>query len=365
MPCRDIINVVKGTLYHGIKDREGSSMAVCPKCGTTNNDGSKFCYNCGGAIPAAPQAPEGFQPIPKPADDGFVPITPTNPLPGYTPIQPVYAQPITQPVQKQINKPKSNGFCNAGLAFSIIGLCTLGSTSLLGLIFSVIGFFSSKKKNQPGTGKAITGMIMSGLIVIGLGFTFAICYNDLKEEFESGAITNPVEFFYALDHANDRASSEYKEKIKRVTEQHWVNTIDGDNTYLEFGNDYTYKMSPSYEELKDNYSAGKFKLYIGEDAMDQIERRYRDSLRKSDVNKLITKNNNYKRDNFIILTLENNGRWENGKNVSTEKTRIIYYGFCYKTISGTYKMDIYNMAGGTHYEFDTLEYVRANRQNNG
>ena len=207
-------------------------MAICPNCGTNNNDGSKFCYNCGGPIPAGqpapqpqpaqqavPQAPEGFQPIPEPSNGGFIPITPTNPLPNMTPIQPSYAQPITQPVQKPINKPKSNGFCNWGLALSIIGLCTLGSTSLLGLIFSVIGFFSARKKNQPGTGKAIVGTIMSGLIVIGLGFTFAICWNDLTDEFESGAISNPIEFIYALDHANDRNTSEYKEKLKVITDQ--------------------------------------------------------------------------------------------------------------------------------------------------
>ena len=171
-------------------------MALCPVCGINNNEGAKFCYNCGADMKQpVSRAPAGFQPIPEPSNEGFVPITPENPLPGYTPIQPVYAQPITQPVQKQINKPKSNGFCNAGLVFSIIGLCSLGSTSLIGLVLSVIGFFSSKKRNQPGTGKAITGMIMSGIIVIGLGLTFALCWGDLKDEFDAGTINNPIDFF--------------------------------------------------------------------------------------------------------------------------------------------------------------------------
>ena len=90
-------------------------MAICPNCGTNNNDGSKFRYNCGGPIPAGqpaqqavPQAPEGFQPIPEPSNGGFIPITPTNPLPNMTPIQPSYAQPITQPVQKPSELLKRN-----------------------------------------------------------------------------------------------------------------------------------------------------------------------------------------------------------------------------------------------------------------
>ena len=344
-------------------------MAICPNCGTNNNDGSKFCYNCGGPIPAVqpaqqavPQAPEGFQPIPEPSNGGFIPITPTNPLPNMTPIQPSYAQPITQPVQKPINKPKSNGFCNWGLALSIIGLCSLGLTSLPGLILSVIGLFSSKKKNQPGTRKAITGMIMSGLIVIGLGFTFAICWNDLKDEFESGAITNPVEFFYALDHANDRNTSEYKEKLRVITDQKWVNNLDGDNSYLEFGSS-TYKFCESLDKQNDNYESGKYKLYKGDDAMDQIERRYRSYIRKSDINKLISNNKDYSRSNFIILTLESDNVRKDGKDAANKKTAT-YYGFYVKSISGTHNLVLINMVTGTRYEFMTMEYFKANIQNN-
>ena len=353
-------------------------MAICPECGTLNKDGAKFCYKCGGSMATAgaqPQyqtqpvqqpdfgAPEGFQQIPKPADDGFIPITPTNPLPGYTPIQPVYAQPITQPVQKPINKPKSNGFCNAGLAFSIIGLCTLGSTSLLGLIFSVIGFFSAKKKNQPGTGKAITGMIMSAIIVIGLGLTFATCWNDLKEEFQAGTITDPIEFINALDHANDRATSEYKEKLRSVTGQKWINTNNQEKAYLEFGNGDTYKWAPAYEEVKNTYTTGKYKLYVGSDALYQMEKKYAMYGLKSEVES-IRSQKKQKTENIVLLVLEDDEKYENGKKVDNEKIKLSYYGFCYKSISGTYKLELYNVGSGKHYQFDTIEYYLANRQNN-
>ena len=334
-------------------------MAFCPVCGTKNNDGAKFCFNCGGAMntvqdqpvqQAVPKTPEGFTPIPEPPKKGFVPITPENPLPGYTPIQPVYAQPITQPVQKPVNKQKSNRFCTAGLVFSIIGLCTVGSTSLIGLILSVIGFFSSKKRNQPGTGKAIAGMIMSGIIVVGLVLTFAVGWKDLKDEFDAGTINNPIDFYYALDHANERNTEEYKTRAKAVTGYRWVNTIKGDSTYLEFGAGYTYRLSPSYENPNDSSASGKYKLYLGTDAMDQIERRYKDYLSKSDVNKIISQNTEYKRDNFIILVLENG----NGEDT------VNYYGFAYKTISGVNRMVIFDMKTRTKYDFVTLEYYKAN-----
>lgn len=225
-------------------------MAYCSKCGSKNEDIAKFCINCGGplGVQAAsqqapvqqpqpmPQAPEGFTPIPAPpANGGFRPITPENPLP-MTPIQPVYAQPITQPVQKQVPKPKTNGFCKAGFIFSIIGLCSVGSTSLLGLILSVIGLFSAKKHDQPGKGKAIFGIICSGVIVLGLGVTIAMCWSDLREDFESGSISDPIEFFYALDGSNERHTKEYQEKTKNVTGQNWVNSLSDNNAYLVFAN---------------------------------------------------------------------------------------------------------------------------------
>ena len=356
-------------------------MAYCSKCGSKNEDIAKFCINCGGPLgvqaasqqaPAAqpapaprpmPQAPEGFTPIPAPPANGsFRPITPENPLP-MTPIQPVYAQPITQPVQKQVPKPKTNGFCKAGFIFSIIGLCSVGSTSLLGLILSVIGLFSAKKHNQPGKGKAIFGIICSGVIVLGLGVTIAMCWSDLREDFESGSISDPIEFFYALDGSNERHTQEYQQKTKNVTGQNWVNSLSDNNAYLVFANGNTFKFYEDVDDTSDNYITGKCRIFIGTDAMDQVERKYRNYITKSDINKLISRNSDYKRENFVLLVMTNDCNYKNGKKINDGNWTTMYYGFCYKTISGTYRFVMINMETGTKYDFATEKYFKGNRSN--
>ena len=92
-------------------------MAVCPNCGASCADGTKFCSNCGGQLPAPVQQPAAQpvqpayqQPAPQPVYQQPVYQQPApQPVviqPAAQPVQPVYAQPITQPVVK---KEKKNG----------------------------------------------------------------------------------------------------------------------------------------------------------------------------------------------------------------------------------------------------------------
>ena len=41
----------------------------------------------------------------------------------------------------------------------------------------------------------------------------------------------------------------------------------------------------------------------------------------------------------------------------------MYYGFCYKTVSGTYRFVMINMETGTKYDFATEKYFKGNRAN--
>ena len=186
-------------------------MAFCPNCGSANNVGARFCSGCGGPLPAAqPQALVQPQPVQAPVQPAVqqqaqpvyqqsvqppvqqpvqAPVQPVQPQPAYQqpiqqpiqpqpvyqqPIQPqpIYQQPAVQPVQS-IPAAKSNGLCTAGFVLSLLGLFLFGITSILGLIFSVIGLIVAGKKKQKGKGKAIAGIIMSVIMIAGAGLFYA------------------------------------------------------------------------------------------------------------------------------------------------------------------------------------------------
>lgn len=122
----------------------------CPKCGTQNADGVKFCANCGNnlmpdAAPAQPQAPYA------------APVQPAQPTPA--PVQPV-APIVAMPQQK------TNVLCIVGMITSFVSIITLGTTSLVSLILSIIGLITAGKKNERGKGQAITGIIISSVLLL-------------------------------------------------------------------------------------------------------------------------------------------------------------------------------------------------------
>ena len=316
-------------------------MAVCPNCGALNNDGSKFCTSCGGPLPVAQPAPQpAAQPAPQasveipnpqnqywqqPAQPQAVPVQQPQAVP-IVPAQPVYAQPITQPVQNKANKPKSNGLCTAGLVLSIIGWFTLGLTSIFGFLFSLIGLIVVSKKREPGKGKAIAGLIVSGVLIFGLALSIPTIWSDVQEAIDNGEVNNPIEFIDAIDEANDRQTNFNDKNIKKITKNNWVAMEDG--SYLEFGKQQTFKYYKSYYDTSDNYYTGKYRMYSGSDALEQLTKTYKDyGITRTDVKSLINNNKAFSEDNFILLVLENDGMWIDGENTKDEEWDSVYYGF--------------------------------------
>ena len=129
----------------------------CPNCGTQNADGVRFCANCGNnlmpdanAAPAQPQAPY------------TVPVQPVQPVqPAPAPVQPV-APIVAMPQQK------TNVLCIVGMITSFVSIITLGTTSLVSLILSIIGLITAGKKNERGKGQAITGIIISSVLLVSI-----------------------------------------------------------------------------------------------------------------------------------------------------------------------------------------------------
>ena len=340
-------------------------MAVCPNCGA-NNSGSKFCTSCGSPLPApepAPQQPasQPAQSVPvesaqsqywqQPAQTQSVPVEPQQAIP-IVPSQPVYATPITQPVQGRGNRPKSNGFCNAGLALSIIGWCTMGITAPLGLIFSFIGLISANKKNEPGRGKAIAGLIISGVLIFGLAISLPTVWADVQDAIDNGQVNNPYELLNAIDDANDRQTNVNDKYVKKILKSNWVAMEDG--SYLEFGKKKTFKYYKSYEDTSDNYFTGTYRIYSGSDAVKQLTTTYKDyGINKDEIQRLIRNNEAFREDNFVIVVLENDGMWMDGENVKDEEWDSVYYGFL--VTSPNNSLLLINAVTDTSFSFVTEE----------
>ena len=150
-------------------------MALCPNCGASNTDGSKFCMYCGGAMPAdaapaaQPAPAQETQPAPQPA-------------PVAAPVQQTVAQPVQpqpQPQQQyqpqpapvivnQYNTPqdKTDGCAVAGFVVSLVSLLCCGFTSFISLILSIIGLVRAGKPGRKGKGLAIAGLIISIILLL-------------------------------------------------------------------------------------------------------------------------------------------------------------------------------------------------------
>lgn len=114
----------------------------CPKCGTVLADGSPFCSTCGTNLTSAPGAPgmPGMPGMPGPGGYGMQPGMPGMPMMQAT---------------------RTSGMAIAG--FVLAFLC-----SLLGLIFSIIGYNECKKSGGmvKGEGLALAGIIISILSML-------------------------------------------------------------------------------------------------------------------------------------------------------------------------------------------------------
>jgi hypothetical protein len=123
----------------------------CPTCGATNQPNAAFCSQCATNL----LVPPGTPPPPNPNMYG-APNPYANP----------YAAPYQDPSLYAPLPTRTSGMAIAGFVLSFF-------CSLLGLIFSCIGYSECKKSNGQVTGE---GLAIAGIIISILGFLLSIVY---------------------------------------------------------------------------------------------------------------------------------------------------------------------------------------------
>ncbi len=97
-------------------------MKYCSNCGKELNVGDNVCSNCGNVI--------------------------------------------NKTITTENNKTKTDGFAIAGFVLSLVSLFCCGSTSILGLVFSIVGLSRTNKSNTNGKGLAIAGIVISAVFLL-------------------------------------------------------------------------------------------------------------------------------------------------------------------------------------------------------
>ena len=209
-------------------------MAICPSCGTLNNDNNKFCMACGAVIPvmqpaqpvqaaqpvtqpvqpaqpaaapvyqpaqaaqpaaapvyqpAQPAAAPVYQPVQQaaPGQKPMIPVvqtTPSSPVPPVSEndVNAIYMQPEYLKTYSDTPRQGSNKYCKNGFILAIIGIFCMGLTCPVSIVFCIIGFFDARKKQEEGKILAIPGFVISTFILFCLIVT-AIAEPSVYTEF--------------------------------------------------------------------------------------------------------------------------------------------------------------------------------------
>ncbi len=122
----------------------------CGRCGTQNDDNSRFCSECSADL--------------CPVNPAAVPVQPIQPVQPVQPIQPIQPAPAVVPIAPtHINK--NNILCCVGFYGALASIVLLGTTAPVFFVISIIGLIQSKKRNELGRGLAKAGIIITSVLM--------------------------------------------------------------------------------------------------------------------------------------------------------------------------------------------------------
>ena len=167
-------------------------MRFCGNCGTQLEENVHFCPNCGAPVTEEKiQSKVGAQPETQAVEPVTVHTAQKNAADAAA------AQPT--PTHATAVPPKTNGFAIAGFVLGICSvlfgwICCFNITSVLGLVFSIIGLCQTAGKKNSGKGLAIAGLVLSILAVLIL-----VVFGLLTQAFEVYFSPNTGEIYRFYD----------------------------------------------------------------------------------------------------------------------------------------------------------------------
>lgn len=122
-----------------------------------------------------------------------------------------------------------------------------------------------------------------------------------------------------------------------------------DGSWMTFTDEENYAWYQDRTVTDDNYYAGTYEFYMGEDALKYLTEDLKEyGVTETEMQRVFDSNEEYSLDNLVCMTARNRSFMLDGAEQLNEEKEISYYGFMLQ--DGGY-LDIANMTTGTYYGF--------------
>lgn len=198
-------------------------MRNCDHCGSLNPDNTKFCSNCGAALPEIVSEPAPH----------YV-STPDNG--GYTYDQPVNSYNTSYNTDNRT----VSALAVTGFVISLVSIFCCGLTAVIGLIFSIAGLIAASKKEKKGMGLAIAGLIINGLLTLFIAFSLIVSWAAISAAWDAAEDGDYEEFLEALQSELDEMDENGGRTSRRSSaSDDDVRSVSSDWNDYEVSDDYS------------------------------------------------------------------------------------------------------------------------------